>query len=145
MQVDGLGAFEVTLPNLNSIQIGALLRNMDTSMRRHRRLKRQNPPEFRKLVEEENPLLLTNYYAIFEMHFEGKLDSTFFDMLKLRRRVELGELTEEQASVIVGQQLFNRFAPEHVRTAASGPPPLSYEDYYKQYERGPENQGANNS
>lgn len=129
----GLGSFEVTLPNLNAIQIQALVRDMDTSMRRHKALKRSNPAEFRKKVVEENDKLYTYYVAIFEMHFEGKLDGTFFEMLKLKMRIEKGEITEDEASKLVGQQLFKRFVepvvkPEEVPAAA----PLSYAAYYNE-------------
>ena len=136
MDGGGLGAFEITLPNLNSIQIQALVRDMDTSMRRHKALKRSNPAEFRKKVIEENDKLYTYYIAIFEMHFEGKLDGTFFEMLKLKMRVEKGEITEDEASKLVGQQLFNRYvAPVVAPANANGEtpaPPLSYASYYNE-------------
>ena len=128
------GAFEVTIPNLNSIQIQALVREMDASMRRHKALKRTNLQEYRKKIIEENQKLYEHYVAIFEMHLEGKLDETFFNMLKLKRRIELGEITEDEASKLVGQQLFNRFvSPVVGQEAPTGPPPLSYEEYYKQF------------
>ena len=130
------GAFEITLPNLNSIQIQALVRNMDTSMRRHRKLKRTDPTEYRKKMIEENPKLYEHYVAIFEMHMDGKLDETFFNMLKLKHRIELGEITEDEASRIVGQQLFNRYvSPVVGHDAHTGPAPMSYEEYYKQFIR----------
>jgi hypothetical protein len=129
----GLGSFEVTLPNLNAIQIQALVRDMDTSMRRHKALKRSNPAEFRKKVVEENDKLYTYYVAIFEMHFDGKLDGTFFEMLKLKMKIEKGEITEDDASKLIGQQLFKRFVEPVVKpeTPASAPP-LSYASYYNE-------------
>ena len=127
----GLGAFEVTLPNLNAIQIQALVREMDTSMRRHKALK--GTPEFRKKVIEENDKLYTYYVAIFEMHFDGKLDGTFFEMLKLKMKIEKGEITEDDASKIVGQQLFKRFVEPVVKPeTAAAAPPLSYASYYNE-------------
>ena len=129
----GLGDFEVTLPNLNAIQIQALVREMDTSMRRHKKLKISNPDEFRKKVVEENDKLYTYYVAIFEMHFEGKLDGTFFEMLKLKMRIEKGEITEDEASKIVGQQLFKRFVEPVVKPEETpSAPPLSYASYYNE-------------
>ena len=127
----GLGAFEVTLPNLNAIQIQALVRDMDTSMRRHKALK--GTPEFRKKVEEENDKLYTYYVAIFEMHFDGKLDGTFFEMLKLKMKVEKGEITEDDASKLIGQQLFKRFVEPVVKPETpAAAPPLSYAAYYNE-------------
>jgi len=127
----GLGAFEVTLPNLNAIQIQALVRDMDTSMRRHKALK--GTPEFRKKVIEENDKLYTYYVAIFEMHFDGKLDGTFFEMLKLKMKIEKGEITEDDASKLVGQQLFKRFVEPVVKPeTAAAAPPLSYASYYNE-------------
>ena len=129
----GLGSFEVTLPNLNAIQIQALVRDMDTSMRRHKKLKTSNPAEFRKKVVEENDKLYTYYVAIFEMHFEGKLDGTFFEMLKLKMKIEKGEITEDEASKLVGQQLFKRYVEPVVKPeTAAAAPPLSYAAYYNE-------------
>jgi len=127
----GLGTFEVTLPNLNAIQIQALVRDMDTSMRRHKALKRSNPAEFRKKVVEENDKLYTYYVAIFEMHFEGKLDGTFFEMLKMKMKIEKGEITEDDASKVIGQQLFKRYVEPVVKPETpAAAPPLSYASYY---------------
>jgi len=134
MQSDGLGAFEITIPSLNAIQIQALVRDMDASMRRHKKLKRTNPQEYRKKIEEENNTLYTYYIAVFEMHMEGRLDETFFEMLKLKQKIEKGEITEDEASKLVGQRLFNRYVEPVVKPEQSkATPPLSYEDYYKQF------------
>jgi hypothetical protein len=119
------------LPNLNAIQIQALVRDMDTSMRRHKALK--GTPEFRKKVVEENDKLYTYYVAIFEMHFEGKLDGTFFEMLKLKMKIEKGEITEDDASKMIGQQLFKRFVEPVVKPETpAAAPPLSYASYYNE-------------
>jgi hypothetical protein len=136
MQADGLGAFEITIPTLNAIQIQALVRDMDASMRRHKKLKRTNPQEYRKKIEEENNTLYTYYIAVFEMHMEGRLDETFFEMLKLKQKIEKGEITEDEASKLVGQRLFNRYVEPVVKPEQSkSTPPLSYEDYYKQFSK----------
>jgi hypothetical protein len=68
------------------------------------------------------------------MHVEGKLDETFFDMLKLRRKIELGEMTDDEASKIIGQKLFDRFVAPVIGEAPAAAPKLSYNDYYKQFE-----------
>jgi hypothetical protein len=118
---------------MNSIQIQALVRQMDESMRRHKGLKRTNKIEFRKRILEENQTLANVLPSIFEMHYEGNLDEKFFEMLKLRRKVEKGEMTEDDASKVVGQMLFDQYvAPVVNQTAA--PKPLSYEEYYRQFE-----------
>ena len=124
------------MSGLNSIQIQALVREMDTSIRRHKGLKRSNQVKYREKLVEENKYLYEVFPTIFEMHYEGKLDSTFFEMLKLRRRIETGELTDDEASRIVGQQLFDRFVkPNRPETPAqTEAPKLSYEEYYKQFE-----------
>lgn len=121
-------------PPLTSIQIQALVSNMDASMRRHKGLKRTNVPEFRKKVAEENERLYYEFPSIYEMHIEGKLDETFFDMLKLRRKIELGELTDDEASKMVGQRLYDRFVAPVIGEAPVPVPKMSYEDYYKQFE-----------
>lgn len=119
---------------LNSIQIQALVRQMDESMRRHKGLKRTNKREYAKKIMEENQLLFNTLPAVFEMHMEGKLDQKFFDMLRLRRKVETGEITQDEASKVVGQLLFDQYvAPVVNQTEA--PKTLSYEEYYRQFEQ----------
>lgn len=113
-------------------------------MRRHKGLKTTNPPEFRKKIADDNQVLYNQFPTIFEMHIDGKLDQTFFEMLKMRRKVELGEMTDDEASKIVGQKLFDRFVDPVVKkldgatgaaAPAAGPAPVgSYADYYKQFE-----------
>ena len=121
------------MSGLNSIQIQALVRDMDTSIRRHKGLKRTNQVKYREKVVEENKQLYDTFPTIFEMHYEGKMDSMFFDMLKLRRKIELGEVSEDDASKLIGQKLFDRYvAPVVGETPA--PPKMSYEDYYKQFD-----------
>ena len=118
---------------LNSIQVQALVRDMDYSMRRHKGLKTTNFPEFRAKVAADNERLYHQFPTVFEMHIEGKLDSTFFDMLKLKRRVEMGELTEDAASRMIGQQLFDKYVAPVVGADAPPPAPVtSYTDYYKE-------------
>jgi hypothetical protein len=127
------------MASLNSVQIQALVREMDHSMRRHKGLKITNPAEYRSKVSADNQILYNQLPTIFEMHIEGKLDQTFFEMLKMRRKVETGEMTDDEASRIVGQQLFNRFVDPVVKkldgatgaAPAPAPPVGSYADYYK--------------
>ena len=129
------------MASLNSIQIQALVRDMDHSMRRHKGLKTTNPAEYRSKVSAENQILYNQFPTIFEMHIDGKLDQTFFEMLKMRRKVETGEMTDDEASRIVGQTLFDRYVDPVVKkldgvTGAAPPaaPVGSYADYYKQFE-----------
>ena len=91
---------EITQMPLTSIQIQALVREMDYSMRRHKGLKQTNPTEYRNKVVAENQMLYNDMPSIFEMHITGKLDGTFFDMLALRRQIEKGEVTEDDAIII---------------------------------------------
>lgn len=125
------------MSELNSIQIQALVRQMDESLRRHKGLKRTNTHEHRKKIVDENQQLYNIFPSVFEMHYEGKLDETFFNMLKLRRQIEKGEITEDEASKIVGQQLFDRYVAPIVNNTPAPEKPLTYEDYYKQFENKP--------
>ena len=125
------------MAELNSIQIQALVRQMDESLRRHKGLKRTNTHEHRKKLVEENQQLYNLFPTVFEMHYEGKLDETFFNMLKLRRQIEKGEITEDAASKIVGQQLFDRYVAPVVNNTPIPEKPLTYEEYYKQFENKP--------
>ena len=119
--------------NLTSTQIQAYVRDMDTSMRKYRNLKTSNPAEYRKKLSEENELLYNRFPTIFEMHIAGKLDNTFFEMLKLKRKIETGEMTEDEASIIIGQKLFDRYVGPVVNKTAPPEPPKSYADYYKEH------------
>ena len=120
------------MSTMNSIQIQALVRNMDESMRRHKKLKESNLSEWRRKLEQENKQLFDEFPGVFDMHMDGKLDETFFYMLKMKHKIEKGELTEDQASLAVGQKLFNRYVDPVVKNQPP-PPTLSYEQYYKQY------------
>jgi len=114
---------------MNATQIQALVRNMDESFRRHKRIKDQ--PEYQQKIMEENQVLYKEYPSIFKLHMEGKLDDTFFYMLSMRRKIEKGELTEDEASVQVGQKLFRRFVDPVVNNLPAVTP-VSYEEFYKQ-------------
>lgn len=122
------------MSSLTSIQIQALVRGMDESMRRHKGLKRTNQHEYRKKVVEENQRLYDEFPTIFEMHMEGKLDEKFFNMLKLRRQIEKGEITEDEASKIVGQLLFDQYVAPVVNNTPV-PSQMTYEQYYRQFEQ----------
>jgi len=117
------------------MKIQALVRDMDTSVRRHRNLKTSNPTLYRQKIEEENATLCDAFPTVFEMHLEGKLDKTFFDMLKLKLKIEKGELTEDEASKIVGQQLFDRFVAPVVNNLPVPEKPMSYSEYYDQFKK----------
>jgi uncharacterized short protein YbdD (DUF466 family) len=124
------------MSSLTSVQIQALVRQMDESMRRHKGLKRTNSIIYRQKVVEENKRLYEEFPGIFEMHFEGKLDEKFFNMLKLRRQVEKGEISEDDASKIVGQMLFDQYVAPVVNNTPV-PNQMTYEEYYKQFENPP--------
>lgn len=124
---------------LSATQIQALVRTMDMSKKRWKELKRAGKTaEYEEKLKQENSVLYFNYPSLFQMHAEDRLDATFFEMLQLKRKIERGEITAEQASVVVGQQLFQRFVPHAIdRTAPAPAPRMSYEDYYKQTQNGP--------
>jgi len=116
---------------LTATQVQALVRQMDTSKHRWRSLK-SNKEAYELKLKEENENLYFNYPSLFQMHAEDRLDSTFFELLNLKRKIERGEMTAEQASGIVGQKLFNRFVPPALGQAAPEAPRMSYEEYYRQ-------------
>jgi hypothetical protein len=121
------------MPELTSIQIQALVREMDTSMRRHRALKNEDPAKYYGKVSLENKILYDSFPSIFEMHLQGKLDSTFFEMLKLKRKIEKGEITEDDASKLIGQKLFDRYVAPVVGPTPVVEKPISYSQYYEQF------------
>jgi hypothetical protein len=119
---------------LTATQIQALVKTMDVSKKKWRTLKRQGKTEeYLDKLKAENETIYFNYPSLFNLHAEDKLDQTFFEMLNLKRKLERGELTNEQASAMVGQQLFNRFVPQAISPQAPPPAPrLSYEEYCRQ-------------
>lgn len=120
----------ITGQQLTATQVQALVRRMDQSKTKWRRL-RNKKAEYEAKLRDENELLYFNYPSLFQMHAEDRLDSTFFDMLALKRKVELGEVTADQASARVGQMLFQRFVPSSISNQAPPAPTLSYEEYYR--------------
>jgi hypothetical protein len=120
---------------MNSIKIQALVRDMDESMRKYKSLKESNFELYKQSITDENKTLYEEFPTIFEMHIEGKLDETFFEMLKLRRKVEKGELTDDEASKLIGQKLFDRYVAPIIGsdTPQSQTKPLSYTEFYNQF------------
>lgn len=123
----------ITSQELSATQVQALVKRMDASKQKWRKLKRQGKTvEYEDKLKEENEMLYFNYPSLFQLHAEDRLDQTFFEMLNLKRKIERGEMTAEQASQIVGQQLFNRFVPHAVSNQPAPAPRMSYEEYCRQ-------------
>lgn len=119
--------------DLTATQVQALVKRMDSSKQKWRKLKRAGKvAEYEAKLKEENEKLYFNYPSLFQLHAEDRLDQTFFEMLNLKRKIERGEMTAEQASQIVGQQLFNRFVPHAVSNQPPPAPRMSYEEYCRQ-------------
>ena len=111
-------------------EIQAMVRNMDDSKERHRALKTTDVELYVKKLTEENTILHFNYPSIFSLHAEDKLDGTFFYMLDQKRKIERGDLTEDQASIDVGKKLFGTWV-EPVTRGRPVEKMESYADYYK--------------
>ena len=119
--------------DLSATQIQALVRNMDASKQKWARLK-NNKHEYEEKLQKDNEALYFNYPSLFQMHAEDRLDGTFFEMLALKRRIERGEITPEEATQIVGRKLHQRYIPEENQTLPSQvqAPTMTYEEYYRQ-------------
>jgi len=118
------------MTTLSAIQIQAMVRDMDESFRKYRNIKESNPTLWAEKMKTDNKKLFDEFPTIFNMHMNGRLDQTFFDMLQLKRKIEKGEMTEDEASIIVGQKLFNKYVDPVINNQPA-PPTLSYEEYYK--------------
>jgi hypothetical protein len=125
------GNRNINTTQYTATQVQALVRKMDASKHKWRRL-RSNKEQYEQKLKEENEVLYFNYPSLFQMHMEDRLDATFFEMLTLKRKIERGEITAEQASTIVGQKLFNKFVPHAIGQGEQPTPSMSYEEYYKQ-------------
>jgi hypothetical protein len=111
-------------------EIQAMVRNMDVSKETHKALKLSDPETYLNILKKENAVLVEYYPAIFTLHADDKLDATFFYMLQEKRKMEKGETTEDDASIRVGQKLFNRWVAPIVNGTAT-PTNQSYSEYYK--------------
>ena len=116
--------------DLSATQVQALVRNMDASKQKWARLKSKKQ-EYEEKLQQENEVLYFNYPSLFQMHAEDRLDGTFFEMLALKRKIEKGEITPEQATTVIGQKLHQRYLPQEP-TAPATASTMSYEDFYKQ-------------
>ena len=123
------GERHIMTTDLKATEIQALVRNMDHSKKTWRSLPRD---QYLVKLQEENSVLYYNYPSLWQMHSEDRLDATFFEMLSMKRKVEKGEITAEQASVVVGKKLYEKFIPQ-VTENAPPVPTMSYEQYYKQF------------
>jgi hypothetical protein len=128
------GSRGISERQLTATEVQALVRKMDASKKKWKYLKQQGKKaDYEQFVKKENEMLYFNYPSLFDMHINDRLDETFFEMLALKRKIERGEISAEDASRMVGQRLFNRFVPHAIDSNA--PPPgqaLSYEDFYRQ-------------
>ena len=124
----------ITDRQLTATEVQALVRKMDTSKKKWKYLRQQGKKaEYEAALKKDNEMLYFNYPSLFDMHVNDRLDSTFFEMLQLKRKIERGEITSEEASRVVGQQLFNRYVPHAIDSNAPAPAPkMSYADYYNQ-------------
>lgn len=118
----------ISTEQLTATQVQALVKKMDQSKLKWKKLKKE---AYEEKLKEENHILYFNYPSLFQLHMENKLDSTFFEMLTLKRKIEKGEITAEQASQIVGQTLFTKYVPQQLRPNTQAQP-MSYQDYYRQ-------------
>jgi len=123
------------MSSLSSIQIQALVRDMDTSIRRHRKLKNSDPSQFYEKIMDENKTLYDIFPSIFDKHIDGKLDATFFEMLKLRHKIDKCEMTEDEASKIIGQKLFDIYVAPVVKGLPPAEKPISYTEFYAQFDK----------
>jgi len=114
--------------DLTATQIQALVFTMDASKQKWAHLK-SNKAEYEAKLQGENEVLYCNYPSLFQMHAEDRLDTTFFEMLALKRKIEKGEITAEQPTAIVGQKLHQRYLPQNVQRDVG--PALTYESFYR--------------
>lgn len=115
-----------------STQVQAMVREMDHSKRRWASLK-ADLEKYKDKLRAENKVLYDVFPSLWEMHVEDKLDEKFFKMLQLKRQIETGNLTSEQASAAIGQVLFQEYVKPVVDAKSPSPKPMSYEAHYNQF------------
>ena len=124
------GSRGINSQDLTATQIQAHVRNMDGSKAKWAHLK-TNKVAYEEKLQEDNKILYYNYPSLFQMHAEDRLDTTFFEMLSLKRKIEKGEITPEQATQVIGSKLSQRYVPD-LAPAQPQAPTMSYEEYYRQ-------------
>jgi hypothetical protein len=111
-------------------EIQAMVRNMDVSKEKYKGLKLVDPESYLNHLRDENEVLVEYYPAVFALHADDKLDDTFFYMLQEKRKMEKGTTNEDEASVRVGQKLFNKWVAPLVNGTTT-PENMSYAHYYR--------------
>ncbi len=127
---DGMRGIDTV--DLSSTQIQALVRNMDASKKKWNKFK-SDKAKYENELRKENEVLYFNYPSLFQLHAEDRLDSTFFEMLQLKRKIERKEISPEDATKVIGEKLFKQYLP--TQAAAPVEKKMSYEDYYKQFSK----------
>lgn len=118
---------------LSATEVQALVRAMDVSKNKWKYLRQQGKKDaYAQMLKQENESLYFNYPSLFDMHLRDELDATFFEMLNLKRKMERGEVTPEEASKLIGQRLYSRFVPHVISNVAPPAPSISYQEFYKQ-------------
>lgn len=127
------GKRSITDEQLSATEVQALVRKMDASKTKWKKLRQQGKKDaYAQMLKQENETLYFNYPSLFDMHLRDELDGTFFEMLRLKRRIEKGEISAEDASKVIGQQLYNRYIPHAISQQPPPGPQMRYEDFYKQ-------------
>ena len=121
---------EIPIHTYTATELQSMVRNMDDTKEKYAHLKSGDLKEYEEAVGSENKILYDDFYTIFRKHLSDELDSTFFYMLDQKRRVESGEITDDQAAVEVGKKLAERWI-DPVISNVQAPPSISYGEYYK--------------
>ena len=103
---------------------------MDASKQKWASLK-ANKQLYEEKMQKDNEMLYFNYPSLFQMHVEDRLDTTFFEMLALKRKIEKGEITPEQATTVIGRKLHERYLPQNLQQAPPTEAAMSYSQFYQ--------------
>lgn len=74
-------------------------------------IKKSNPVEFEKMIEDKFPDFTTRYYGIFRMLLSGDDISPLFAMLQTINNINSGDISFEKGEKDVGKYL-KKFLPE---------------------------------
>ena len=102
----------------HSRQMSIDVREIELLTKTHKGLYDTDPAAFTELARQKCSFLFSRYTDIFNRLVAGTVDiSTMYEMLRILRMIEDGEVEQEEGSLLVGRVLKKLYVDSAVRTA----------------------------
>lgn len=94
------------------------IRLMETLKREHKAMRESDPQQFYDLCVEKCNFYYTNYMDLFRREFKDELNlAIMIRMIRYMEMIEQGQVTQHEASVIVGKYLKELYVDSAIRRA----------------------------